>query len=79
MGAKWDTNDYDWDPHSLEAAARPRRGATRQREEEDQPEHSQQRTQRRQTFIGCQVHMQMTAPLSARPNSQQPAVAQTVW
>ena len=56
MGGKWNSHDYDWDPHSLEAAARPRRGATRQREE-DVSEQSQHRLQRRQTFIGCQVHI----------------------
>lgn len=57
MGAgrnSWDSNDYDWDPASLEVAARPRRAATRPREGEA-PEQEQQRVQRRQPFIGCQV------------------------
>lgn len=51
----WDTNDYDWDPSTLEAAARPRRTTTRPREG-GSPEQEQQRVQRRQPFIGCQVH-----------------------
>ena len=48
----WDANDYDWDPHTLEGAARPRRSAATRPREPDDEDVEEYRPQRRQSFVG---------------------------